>query len=577
VDDPLIGRAIKHYRLVRLLGRGGMASVYLARDEKLQREVAVKLIPAVQLGDEIMRARFEQEALATARLDHPNIVHIYDYGQESDLAYMVMEYLPGGSLYDQLRESRNQHRVLGTGPILTALIQVAHGLDHAHRSGIIHRDVKPGNVLFARDGRAVLTDLGIAKALTGPKLTRTMTTVGTPEYISPEQGRGDRVDHRSDLYSLGVVMYELLTGVLPYQADTPWGIVFKHISEPLPPIETIDPTVSPALRSVVEKALAKAPDDRFQTGQEMADAIRQAMATPTRPLFVRPISRPPAPAPAPKIRPPTSTADAETVVQPVAGVTVRPAGRGRPKVALWAPVGVMAAAALLVLGLARPWTSSAPGDPSATPFPTGPSVAQAGGLPPSPTAAQTTAAGVTTPEGAAPTLAPTAVATGTLTPSPTAQPSETPTAPATPTPTATAPPTPTTTPMSTRTPQATSTRTAIPTRPPPLIAPQALEPIGGADQFGQTTLRWTAVPGAQRYLIQTRSGLQGQEEWGSWFAVHGSTEYTIHFEGDPAYFRQPGTVYEWRVLAVDALGNRGQPSNVGSFKIQWKKPETGDF
>lgn len=276
-QDTMIGRVIGGYRLQKLLGRGGMAVVYLAWDEKLQRDVAVKILISSEAKDETFVARFKQEALATARLDHPNIVHIYDFGRENDLTYMVMEYLPNGTLQDVLAMAVKSGRVVEQEYATYVVAQIARALDYAHGEGIIHRDIKPSNVMFAKDGRPILTDLGIAKALEGPKLTRTMTTVGTPAYMSPEQGRGEKVDQRSDLYSLGIVLYELLTGYPPYQAETPWGVVYQHVSADLPSIRKVNPDVPPSLAGVVEKALSKRPEDRFQTGSEMASALQSGI------------------------------------------------------------------------------------------------------------------------------------------------------------------------------------------------------------------------------------------------------------------------------------------------------------
>ncbi len=286
--DPLLGQELGGYRIVRLLKRTGMSMVYLAHDEKLQRDVVIKIMLPTHSGDESFAIRFQQEALATARLAHPNIVHIYDFGQREDLSYMVMEYLPGGSLHDRLVAAAREGRHLDLPQVTAVVCQIALALDHAHQAGIIHRDVKPSNILFASDGRPVLTDLGIARAREGPRLTRTMTAVGTPEYMSPEQSRGDPVDGRSDIYSLGILLYELVCGALPFQADTSWGLLFKHMYEAPPPIQNFNPTVSTALSSVVEKAIAKRPEDRFQTAREMGDALQQALKSPSRRLYPLP-------------------------------------------------------------------------------------------------------------------------------------------------------------------------------------------------------------------------------------------------------------------------------------------------
>jgi hypothetical protein len=295
--DTLTGRTIGSYHLLRRLGRGGMATVYLAVDQRLQREVAFKVLHGIDALDETFQARFQQEALATARLEHPNIIHIYDYGHEGNLTYMVMEYCPNGTLTDLLAQATRQGRLVTPDEAVSVVSQIALALDFAHRNGVIHRDVKPSNILFARDGRPVLADLGIAKAMEGPKLTRTMTAIGTPEYMSPEQGRGDAVDYRSDLYSLGVVLYEMLAGRPPYQASTPWGVIQQQIAEPLPPLRQRNPQLAPALAAATEKALAKSPADRYQSGRQMADALRSAVQLPAPPLA--------AGAPSAAARPPT--------------------------------------------------------------------------------------------------------------------------------------------------------------------------------------------------------------------------------------------------------------------------------
>ena len=276
-QDTLIGKTIGDYKLIRRLGRGGMATVYLAQDLKLQREVAFKLLHNVDAADESFVARFRQEALATAKLEHPNIIHIYDYGTDGQLTYMVTEYCPNGSLNDLLSQMAGRGETMDPEYAVYIASQIALALNFAHQNGVVHRDVKPGNIFFARDNRPVLADLGIAKALEGPKLTRTMTAIGTPEYMAPEQGRGDASDYRSDLYSLGVVLYEMLSGRPPYQANTPWGIVHQHISEPLPSLRAYNPKISPALTVAVERALAKNPAERYQSGAEMAQALQRAL------------------------------------------------------------------------------------------------------------------------------------------------------------------------------------------------------------------------------------------------------------------------------------------------------------
>jgi len=593
MDDQLIGRTIGGYRLDRLLGRGGMATVYLAWDAKLQRQVVVKIMSPFNYGDESFQARFQQEALATARLDHPNIVHIYDYGQDGTLAYMVMEYLPGGSLHDRLVTAAcNQQRVDSAWAV-GIIQQIAYALEHAHRSGIIHRDVKPSNIMFAKDGRPVLTDLGIAKALHGPKLTKAMTAIGTPEYMSPEQGRGDPIDSRSDLYSLGVVLYELLAGTLPYPADTPWGIIFKHMAEPLPPLQTFNPAVSPALRSVVEKALAKRPADRFQSGLEMAEALRRARERPSQVLYAPP-------------PPPPATSDSETRVISTAGPTstegeaasrkgaARPA-RARQRRRAFSLVPVFAGGAVVILaviGVAGMTILRGGQRSEAAMTPAAPPTEALSALARSTSVGNefVTATGTALPENAVlDTAEPAATVTPEVnTPSPTPPPSATETASpmppsqatATSTPTATFTPVPTATATATSTPS--NTPTPRPTVPPtftplPLVAPDLIEPPDGFEAFGQVALKWSAVPGAQAYQIQTRSDLQDQQAWRDWHVDGTATEYVLYFEGVPDYFSQPGTVYTWRVVAVGPDDRLGTVSNERHFRFQRRKPSPGGF
>ena len=316
--DPLIGQTLGAYRITRLLKRTGMSMVYLARDDKLERDVVAKVMLPAHSDDESFAARFHQEALATARLSHPNIIHIYDFGRHDDLYYMVMEYLPGGSLYDRLVDVSVTGRRVDMVQALHIVSLMAQALEHAHRAGFVHRDVKPSNILFSQDGHPVLTDLGIVKTREGPHLTESLLSVGTPEYMSPEQGQGDPVDARSDIYSLGVVLYELLAGTLPFRAETTWGLIYKHVHEAPPSLQTLNHSVSPALRSVVEKTLAKRPEDRFQTARELADALGRAQAAPARRLYP-----PPPPPPLPGVD--------EDAPEPAAATKPRHRTRGTPR------------------------------------------------------------------------------------------------------------------------------------------------------------------------------------------------------------------------------------------------------
>jgi eukaryotic-like serine/threonine-protein kinase len=277
VSDSLIGTLFDgRYRIERKLGAGGMADVYLAEDQELGRGVAIKILNGRHANDGQFIERFRREAKNAAALNHPNIVSIYDRGEAEDTYYIAMEYLDGRTL----KELIVGH---GQAPVRVAVEyarQILSALRFAHRHGIVHRDIKPHNVLVDREGRVKVTDFGIARAGTS-QMTETGSIVGTAQYLSPEQARGGEVDQRSDLYSLGVVLYELLTGKTPFEGDTPVEIAMKHLSNtPQAPSE-LRPDIPPELDMVVLRALAKDPDERYQSADEMeGDLDRVARGAP---------------------------------------------------------------------------------------------------------------------------------------------------------------------------------------------------------------------------------------------------------------------------------------------------------
>jgi eukaryotic-like serine/threonine-protein kinase len=293
-----IGQTInERYRLDSLLGDGGMGSVYRAYDLNLERPIAIKLMHGHYARQAEFRARLVQEAQTAARLDHPSIVRIYDFGQSDLGLFIAMEYVDGGSLRDHLRRLQTQNKFLPFAQSLQIAIQIAEALDYAHRRGIVHRDVKPGNIILKRLSRpdeageqpfrALLTDFGLVKLQEGASMTQSGATVGTPTYMSPEQCEGAPLDGRSDLYSLGVVLYELVTNRLPFAFQTLSEAISSHRrgKRPSPPSE-LRPDAPPLLNSLLAKALAKSPSDRFASGHEMANALRSALVAfegaPTR-------------------------------------------------------------------------------------------------------------------------------------------------------------------------------------------------------------------------------------------------------------------------------------------------------
>ncbi len=259
------------YRLVRALGGGGMGEVFLAQDEVLGRDVALKLLDRRLAGEEEFVERFRREARSAASLSHPGIVAVYDWGPSGDGTYYIaMEYVPGGTLKDHLR----REGALSPAAAAGVALRITEALSAAHRNGVIHRDVKPHNVLVTDSGDVKVTDFGIARAANLSTLTRTGSIMGSAHYVSPEQAMGEPVGPRSDLYSLGVVLYEMLTGTLPYDAETPIGIAMKHVNGHLTPPRDLNPEVPAWLNALTVKLLAKDPEDRSPDAETLVEALK---------------------------------------------------------------------------------------------------------------------------------------------------------------------------------------------------------------------------------------------------------------------------------------------------------------
>lgn len=279
--DDLIGTTLGRYELQSRLGRGGMAEVYRAYQPSLDRLVAIKVLHPFLGEDPEFKARFEREARSVAQLRHQNIVHVYDFDFDADrdLYYMVMEYIDGPTLRTRLRELDEQGQRMSLAEATRITHRLAGAVAYAHSRGMAHRDIKPANVMLDSDNRVVLTDFGIARMVSGPSMTASGSLVGTPAYMSPEQGLGQIGDHRSDIYSLGVVFYQLLTGVMPYDADTPIAVVLKHVNEPLPPPREVNPDIPESLERILYHALEKAPEDRYQTAEEFISDLEAILNT----------------------------------------------------------------------------------------------------------------------------------------------------------------------------------------------------------------------------------------------------------------------------------------------------------
>jgi serine/threonine-protein kinase len=260
----MIGKTVSHYKIIEKLGEGGMGEVYLAEDLKLERKVAIKFLPQHLTKDKDNVERFEREAKAAASLNHPNIVTIHEIAEENDQIFIVMENVEGKSLRDIISEYK-----MGIDKIIDIITQISVGLSQAHKAGIVHRDIKPENIIIDKDARVKILDFGLAKLRGVTNLTKESSTLGTIHYMSPEQLRGEEVDQRSDIWSLGVVFYEMLAGDVPFKGDYDQAVAYSIQSEEFDPISSI----ASDHHEILNKFLAKKPENRYQNLREFTDAL----------------------------------------------------------------------------------------------------------------------------------------------------------------------------------------------------------------------------------------------------------------------------------------------------------------
>lgn len=267
----LVGQTLGNYEIIELIGQGGMASVYRARQTNLNRFVAIKVLAGLQARDQIFRQRFIREAKAVAQLSHPHIVPIYDFGDDTErsILYIVMELITGGSLRDY------KDKQLPPDMAIPAIIPIAQALAYAHTRGIVHRDIKPNNILINADGRPMLSDFGLAQMGEGSLYTEAGTTVGTPAYMAPEQVMGEKLDGRADIYSLAMVLYELLAGRTAFQADTPLALLHQQVYENPPSPRHFNPSLPRSLEAVLMRALAKDRNERHRTAEEFSTELQK--------------------------------------------------------------------------------------------------------------------------------------------------------------------------------------------------------------------------------------------------------------------------------------------------------------
>src|SRR6185369_8611683 len=280
------GQSLGQYRVIEQIGKGGMATVFRASQPSLSREVAIKVLPEFFAEEPAFHERFRQEAMAVASLRHPNILMVFDSGEAEGVAYIVTEFVDGGTLAEKLGKP------LPVEYCLHIAKPIASALDYAHARGVIHRNVKPANILMTRDGTPILSDFGLARMAGGTgaanaatRLTVAGTSLGTPEYMAPEQIKDSDVEPSADIYALAVILYEMLTGTLPYKSDAPLSVLVARLKEPVPLPRERNPEISEAVQEVLLKGLAKEPSDRYHNALEMVAAI-EAANQPTRPQTV---------------------------------------------------------------------------------------------------------------------------------------------------------------------------------------------------------------------------------------------------------------------------------------------------
>jgi serine/threonine-protein kinase len=350
MTDELIGRRVGGYEILGVVGRGGMATVYRAHQLSMNRQVALKVLPRQFMNDDTYLQRFEREVRIISQLEHRNIVPVYEYGEFEGQPYIAMRYMSGGSVDDLLNNG-----ALSLEQITGVMTQIAPALDYAHGKGVLHRDIKPSNVLLDDDGGAYLTDFGIARIIGDSSAVNPITTqgvVGTPSYMSPEQAQGHPIDGRSDVYSLGVMLFEMATGRRPFESDTPYSIAVMQVTQPPPAPRSINPNITGAVEQVIYKAMSKRREDRYPDAVAFADALEaiNGGAIPvvnfdTYPGIAAASPRQPA-SPTPSSNPAVLQSTSAPLAPP------RPRRRARPNLMVSAAVGVLLGCGLLAALLA---------------------------------------------------------------------------------------------------------------------------------------------------------------------------------------------------------------------------------
>ena len=271
----MIGKTISHYEILEKLGEGGMGVVYRAEDKRLDRIVALKFLPTDKLQTDEEVERFNREAKAVSALNHPNVATVYELDEFEGKRFIVFEYLPGGTLKTLTKDISESGRHLSVEQIVDIGVQILDGLEHAHARGFIHRDIKPDNLMFSETGKIKITDFGLAKLKGTAELTKSRSTLGTVSYMSPEQICGEELDARSDLFSIGVILYQLATGHRPFRGEHEAAILYSIVNEAPIPVKTYNPNINEELQRIISKTLEKNPKDRYQHADEILADLRK--------------------------------------------------------------------------------------------------------------------------------------------------------------------------------------------------------------------------------------------------------------------------------------------------------------
>jgi len=377
--EDLTGRQFGYYQIVAPLGEGGMAAVYKAYQPSMERYVAVKVLPRHMATSEEFVNRFRRESKLLAQLQHPHILPVFDYGEADGYPYIVMPFINSGTLANLL-----QKRQPSLPEVRRVMTQLGDALGYAHAEGMIHRDIKPSNVLIDERGNCLLTDFGLARmAESATKITASGAVMGTPAYMAPEQGAGANIDHRCDIYSLGIILYEMVTGRVPFTAETPVAVVFKHIQDPLPSARKLNPKLPESVELVLLKVLAKNPDDRYQNAEDFVVAIQKALPLDTPDQSISPASL------AATLDFQSSSAQRITTQpQPTGTISKTPQARRFP-IWIFVVIGIIALAAIATFFASNLPTAQVPPSPGATIIVTKESVA-VNSPEPSPTSAPPT-------------------------------------------------------------------------------------------------------------------------------------------------------------------------------------------